>query len=294
MKRVLKVLNFEIKEAAESDRAFWAVASTEGADRAGDIVRADGWVLDSFMKNPVIPWAHDYDLPPVAKALEVKIVDTALWVKVQFAEPEAYAFADTIYQLYRDGFLHAFSVGFSPIESKPLPTGGTEYLKQELYEISCVTVPANPAALVGMAQKAGVPGENIEALKCWIAAQGHIPKYIADLKAKEAPSRRDELLLGMWERLDSIEGKLKLLDGGLTNQAKGLNSQIEELTEQITSLSEAVDLIEPAKKAIKEPEPKPEPKINFDTLAQGLEKALGKKMKRIVKKEISHRLGSLD
>jgi hypothetical protein len=63
--------------------------------------------------------------------------------------------------------MRAFSVGFVPIESEIFTNTvngrtvtGTRYLKQELYEISCVTLPANPQALVGLSldglQKSGL------------------------------------------------------------------------------------------------------------------------------------------
>lgn len=155
MKLVHKVLDFAVEDVDEAARAFWAVASTETVDRQGDSIAADGWDLGNFLNNPVIPWNHDYSRPPVAKALTVKVEDGRLLFKAQFPAREEYAFADTIFRLYKGGYLRAFSVGFAPIESAAATVdingravSGTRYLKQELYEISCVTLPANPQALV--------------------------------------------------------------------------------------------------------------------------------------------------
>lgn len=155
MKLMHKLMNFEVGQVDEAARTFWAVASTEGVDRQGDLIVAEGWDLSNFLKNPVIPWAHDYSRPPVAKALEVKVDQGRLLFKAQFPPPADYAFADTVFRLYRGGFLRAFSVGFSPQESEVVThdlggrkVTGTRYLKQELYEISCVTLPANPQALL--------------------------------------------------------------------------------------------------------------------------------------------------
>ena len=36
------------------------VASDESVDRYGDIIRASGWQLDNFRKNPVLLFAHDF------------------------------------------------------------------------------------------------------------------------------------------------------------------------------------------------------------------------------------------
>lgn len=148
MELTRKLLTVEkLQPVQGEDRTFWAVASTEGKDRSGDIMHSDGWVMDGFLKNPVIPWGHIYSQPPVAQALAVKVENGKLMVKIKFATADEYPFADTIYKLYKGGFLRAFSVGFNPVEAKSLPDGGTEYFQQELYEVSCVTLPDNPEAL---------------------------------------------------------------------------------------------------------------------------------------------------
>ena len=48
----------------------------------------------------------------------------------------------TLKEMYDQGFLRAFSVGFLPLEAED-----NKYLKQELLEISAVNVPAHPNAL---------------------------------------------------------------------------------------------------------------------------------------------------
>ncbi|MBI5522920.1 MAG: HK97 family phage prohead protease [Desulfarculus sp.] len=160
MKLVHKILDFEVSQVDEAARTFWAVASTGGVDRQGDLIESAGWQVDNFLKNPVIPWAHDYAAPPVAKALAVRVQGDKLLFQAQFPTAQEYAFADTIYKLYRGGYLRAFSVGFAPLESRVVvhqvegrAHTGNHYLKQELYEISCVTLPANPQALAQLALK---------------------------------------------------------------------------------------------------------------------------------------------
>jgi HK97 family phage prohead protease len=157
MKLVHKVMDFEVNRTDEQNRTFWAVASSPMVDRQGDLIEPSGWEFANFLKNPVIPWAHDYASPPVARALAVKVEQGRLLFKAQFPTAEEYAFADTIYRLYKGGYLRAFSVGFAPLESEAAThrvggrsLSGTRYLKQELYEISCVTLPANPEALVAL------------------------------------------------------------------------------------------------------------------------------------------------
>ena len=107
-----------------------------------------------------MPWAHNYDQPPVAKALNVKVQDRKLKFLLQFATKGEYGFADTIYQLYKGGYLSAFSVGFQPIKYEHVERRlngrkiqGRDYIEQELWEISAVSLPSNPNALVAAKKK---------------------------------------------------------------------------------------------------------------------------------------------
>ena len=43
--------------------------------------------------------------------------------------------------------LKAVSVGFQPIEANPRKSGGYEFVRSALHEVSLVAVPANPSAL---------------------------------------------------------------------------------------------------------------------------------------------------
>ena len=211
MKLVHKVMNFELERVDSDERSFWAVASTGGVDRQGDEIDPLGWDLENFMKNPVIAWAHDYTRPPVAKALEVRPGPDGLLFKAQFAKPEEYAFADTVFKLYLGGFLKAFSVGFSPLASEIAvrqtdgkTITGTRYLKQELYEISCVTLPANPDALVALGQAQGPGGQ------------------LSPLPAK-GESQKEELAAALIDRLvqNSLARRMGLEGGPFPITSKG-------------------------------------------------------------------------
>ena len=184
MSLVHKILDFEVGQVDEAARTFWAVASTGQVDRQGDLIEASGWDFANFLKNPVIPWAHDYGAPPVAKALALRVEGQSLIFQAQFPTAQEYAFADTIYQLYRGGYLRAFSVGFAPIHSELAvhqvdgrALTGTRYLKQELYEISCVTLPANPQALAQLGQKAGGGPSIIERMLQPPSPAGDSPRH---------------------------------------------------------------------------------------------------------------------
>jgi HK97 family phage prohead protease len=95
-------------------------------------------------------FAQDSSSPPVGRARRVWTDGSRLLADVEFAPPETYAFADTIYRLVKGGFLKSGSVGFLPVDYKfsERPTGGIDYKRQELLEFSIVPVPANSNALI--------------------------------------------------------------------------------------------------------------------------------------------------
>jgi len=146
--KVFKDMHPELKAFDEENRTITAVASTETPDRYGDVVLQDGWVLENFLKNPVMPWGHDYHQPPVAKITDIKVENKKLVFTAKFPEKGINSFADMIFEMYKTGFLNAFSVGFIPIEYEQNEHGGYTFKKQELLEISAVLVPANQEALM--------------------------------------------------------------------------------------------------------------------------------------------------
>lgn len=139
----------------EEQRTVVATISTGIVDRDNEVLDPRGVMLENFAKNPVIPWAHQTLLPPIAKALWIKKGRKQIISKVKFATTER---AEEIWQLFKGKFLRAFSVGFLPKEGhRPTPEDIRKnpdladarfwYTKWELTEFSPVTVPSNPDAL---------------------------------------------------------------------------------------------------------------------------------------------------
>ena len=160
MQPIVKLYDCELKDFNERERAFTATASTEAIDRDGDILRANGWKLKNYKKNPVVLWGHDAGSLPIAKAKDIRIEDNKLKFRPQFATAEQNPFAEQVFQMFKAGFLRAFSVRFDPIESEDRELTEAEkakygnyyrkpqeYKSLELLEISAVNIPANPEAL---------------------------------------------------------------------------------------------------------------------------------------------------
>ena len=141
--------------AEDSKRHLQVTINTRIRDRRGDILEPGGAQIASFLKNPVVLWAHDYRALPVGRATSLMRDGEALKADVLFAPTD---FAREVYQLYAKGFLRAWSVGFLPlewdvIEDENKRFAGYHVRSWELIELSAVPVPANPEALTNAMQK---------------------------------------------------------------------------------------------------------------------------------------------
>jgi HK97 family phage prohead protease len=147
--KLYKMLGVKVKGVDEDTSTLEAIFSTEDEDRHGDIVRQN-WDLKQFKKNPVILNSHNYwsATDVIGKAEKITVKNGQLEGKIKFAVEEN-PIAKIVFDLYKGGFLNAFSVGFIP---KEFSERG-EILKSELLEISAVSVPANAYAL---AKSAGI------------------------------------------------------------------------------------------------------------------------------------------
>ena len=126
------------------------VLSTESVDRVGDVIRADGWDLTEFKRNPIALFGHMHD-KVIGIWKNVRVEGKQLLGRLHLAEPGTSELVDTTRKLIEQRILKAVSVGFMPIDGKPRdkndPYGGWEYTQSALHEVSVVAVPANPEAL---------------------------------------------------------------------------------------------------------------------------------------------------
>jgi HK97 family phage prohead protease len=134
-------------ESVEEGVINASVASTSIVDRMGEIIDQDGWDLKNFKKNPALLWGHNIreEKPPIGRVEKIWFEGEGKNKRLMFKAVFDMAdnFAAEVWRKFKDGFLNAFSVGFLPVERE-----GNTYTKSELLEISAVSVPANPQALV--------------------------------------------------------------------------------------------------------------------------------------------------
>jgi HK97 family phage prohead protease len=152
-KKVKKIQGFtaEIK-ASEDKREISAIGSSSNVDRDREVVSIKGLDIKQYKKNPVLLWAHDHRGLPIGKATSItKTKDGELKFKLEFAEEDVNPFADSVYKLYKAGFLNSFSIGFLPDYKEIEYDEKTQVIhinKSELLELSCVPIGANSDARV--------------------------------------------------------------------------------------------------------------------------------------------------
>ena len=137
-----------IKGVNEEKRIIRGVATTPSPDRVGDIVEP----LGVKFTNPMpFLWQHDHKKPigtvkfdtPTADGInfeaEIPIIDEPGALKDRI---------DEAWQSIKIGLVRAVSIGFRALEYAWMDDDGIRFIKSEVYELSAVTIPAQPDAVM--------------------------------------------------------------------------------------------------------------------------------------------------
>lgn len=139
-----------IEKAAVDDgrRVFSGMATTPEPDRMQDTINP----LGAVFKNPIaLLHQHRHDAPigtvtfgkPTEKGIpftaEIPVIEEAGTLKDR---------VDTAWGEIKSGLVRAVSIGFRPIKHAYLESGGIDFQEVEIYELSTVSIPANPGAVI--------------------------------------------------------------------------------------------------------------------------------------------------
>lgn len=142
-----------------ADRTITYRFSDASVGRDGFTIAQDGWDLEAFLANPVFLWAHDTSLAPIGRVSQVGVVGGVLRGAVDYAPPDLSLFADMIFRMVKGGYLSAVSTSWGPqtwrYSTDKARPGAIDFITQELWEVSQVTVPGLATALVE-ARAAGI------------------------------------------------------------------------------------------------------------------------------------------
>lgn len=148
---------FVVKAIDSSARKFSGVATTPSVDRMGDTIDP----LGVSFKNPlVLLHQHDHDRPigtvtfrkPTAKGIEFDAEIPIVAEEGPFKDRVDTAWSEISY-----GVVRAVSIGFRPIKYAFKDDGGIEFQEIEVYELSAVSIPALPDAVITSIKSMGGP-----------------------------------------------------------------------------------------------------------------------------------------
>jgi len=244
------------------NRIIEFIGSTETVDRYG--TRLIGWDTKAFKRNPVLLWQHDYTMPPIGRVTDVRMnKDKQLVFRVQYVPRQLYPFAGTAYDLVAEGYMSAVSVGFIPKRVEPQDDGIVDLRDNELLELSQVSVPANPEALVNAFSRGLVPEghkdflvanrseevgeidgtdikELVAAVREWIEEES---LEVEEPDESRDPQSEDEVTITR-EAFDELQARVRTADDELTIAKAEVESRglrIDELEAKLQAIEEGID-----------------------------------------------------
>jgi len=261
-----RIVECKTRQVDEERRTITFFASTEVVARDGGIIAVNGWELDNFKRNPVFLWSHASWELPLGRVIEVKKVTRPkddlgkrLEITVEFAGLEQlHEKAETVFALYRDGFLSAVSVGYRPMEFAELTDDqkekmglskyGHKVLKAELYEVSAVSVPADPEALISRE----VDGE--EAREALLSVRSiareedleGIDRLVASLEGQESREVDDENIPPAdepedIEEIDDLDDEVDAYEDMVLDRLEVLEAAMERLAGLVEKAVRAIE-----------------------------------------------------
>lgn len=219
----------DIDGKALGDMEIEMIGSTESLDRDGESIALDAWDIKQFKKNPIILPQHNYSRPAIGKAKDVRIKDGALVFKIEFPEDGINPEADTYRKLYKAGFMNASSVGFIPKtweDGDGKKTPFRKFTKVELLELSLVSVPSNPTALMTAKSKGIVNDAELKSIGLEIKSDD--PNLLVNDNHMKAHAEMAEYMDELEEQLNEIGMRLTFVEGFISGIGKSVNEVKEE------------------------------------------------------------------
>jgi HK97 family phage prohead protease len=227
------------------------VMSDGSIDRMGDVIEPGGWQLTNFKTHPIALFNHDKD-QIIGKWVDVRVEGTKLLGRLELAAAGTSPLVDTVRALVDQNILRAVSVGFRPLEQKPLNEDADKYfgpfkfIKSELLECSLVAVPANPNALA-TAKSLGLSGDFLS--EVFRKTAGPTPRPVPAAPGKSLVPQATKMKT-LSERIENAQQNLVSLRDqltGITNASEEpdetAQAQIDELTAQIEAQQKSLDAL---------------------------------------------------
>lgn len=122
------------------------VVSDGSLDRHGTRINPKGWILQNFKKNPIALFAHDGRFP-IGTWSNIRNEGDKLVATLKLAAKGTSDRINEIISLVEQKVLRATSVGFSVVKYGVAGKDEYDFVEQELFEVSVVSVGSNTNAL---------------------------------------------------------------------------------------------------------------------------------------------------
>lgn len=234
----------EFTKSEGSENKFNFVFSSADVDRHGDIV-IQNWDLGPFKKNPVFLDSHNYGSIEhiLGKIDKTRVKDGKLQGVVEYALDNPKGLL--AYKMTLGGFLNATSVGFIP---KDFDEKG-RISKSELLEVSAVSVPANPHALLEKMEKGMEFDEAKEKCEACEAKEEEVEEPVEETieEPTEEPQEEPEVPVEEVEEEVEPEVEEKIAKPTLLSVVKDYKSELDANEARRARLyKEAKEIIESA------------------------------------------------
>ena len=150
MKRELKFLNipFQVKADTDDELVIEGHGAVKGnVDSVGDVIVDGAFKKTLNERAGRIAFCLQHDIfNPIGKILEIKEDEKGLFLKVRISDSEP-----DVKTKIREGILKEMSIGYSVMDAKNGEKDGKDVLfltDIKLFEVSLVTVAANPEAMI--------------------------------------------------------------------------------------------------------------------------------------------------
>src|SRR5262245_56604516 len=156
MNRASAVL--ELESFDDETRTIEGIATTPTPDRVGDIIEPEG--AQFTLPLPLL-WQHKQH-EPIGEVFEARVTSAGIRIKARIArvdEPgQLKNRLDEAYQSLRAKLVRGLSIGWTPLETQPIPNSfGIRAKKWQWAELSAVTIPQNLDATIYAVKAAEEP-----------------------------------------------------------------------------------------------------------------------------------------
>lgn len=149
MTKAYSVITVKSINEDNEKRIIKGIASTPSPDRDNDVMEMSG--VKFALPIPLL-WQHNHN-QPIGEVTEATVTDEGIEITASIAKIEEdgnlKARIDEAWQSIKSGLVKCLSIGFRTLEYNYIKeTYGLHIKEWEWYELSAVTVPANPDAVI--------------------------------------------------------------------------------------------------------------------------------------------------